>query len=367
MIFSEVGLSILFFPSVITNVGFFSNQDRSVLSYSHTKDTSSWFKSANISIRVKRSEISKWMLYGVGLDVVIKNSSSEVIFNGYVNKIDVNLIDSTVAFTVGGYVDFLEFPYENTGATTYTTREKIIDVLEAEPNTIFSTEYSFIETNTLSVFEEETNNNSGQQIIKSLASLGGDSNNNRRIYGIKEDRTFFIEELPTTVTYLASSPTSVSVGPLTDIVNQSKTNYKDFVTGEKEETSIANDTISQGKYGIFTQAISGGEVSQGNAESIRDTYINENSEPATSQVISGDIEIKKLSGGTFDPWDILPGRWLQFTSLGPDMDSFSDFRQDIKLMFIESVNFSLPRTISLTGIKVSTLEQRLAKLGLGSI
>ena len=67
------------------------------------------------------------------------------------------------------------------------------------------------------------------------------------------------------------------------------------------------------------------------------------------------------------PWDVRPGRWLQYTDLMPGRTQSSVFRDDPRNEFIESVTFTAPYTVNIQGSKVARLPQILARLGLGSI
>ena len=73
------------------------------------------------------------------------------------------------------------------------------------------------------------------------------------------------------------------------------------------------------------------------------------------------------SGLKVDPIDVLPGKWLYFTDLfigEPEADTLSE---DIRAMFIESVKYTYPQGLVLSGGKTDSLTQKLAKLGLAGI
>lgn len=307
------------------------------------------------------------MLYGLGSHIEALNSAQSVIWEGFVNKIDANFDNFTITLQCEGYAAFLDYEYQNAASGAYTLREKLIQLLTTEPNSIFSTDYSLVETNTLSVLKEELNNKKALQIMKDLIKLGGDSNNNRRIFGITEGRKLLVEEIPSVAEYLTPLPTSVSVGPLTNITNNASTKYKNTDLDVEVLTDEANNTTSQERYGIFRRVLNGGEASQTNAEAIRDVYLNENKDPETSQTFSGTTIVTDINGNQIEPWDVVPGKWLEFTGIPAGLSEEDDLRSDLKYMFVEGVTYTAPINISLTGVKVSRLDQRLAKLGLGGI
>ena len=69
------------------------------------------------------------------------------------------------------------------------------------------------------------------------------------------------------------------------------------------------------------------------------------------------------NGSLVYPWDVKPGKWLQIADfLTSDRTAL---RQDSRKVFIERVSYTAPWGLSLSGGKAGTINQRLAKLGLG--
>lgn len=78
-------------------------------------------------------------------------------------------------------------------------------------------------------------------------------------------------------------------GPLMDTANRASAIFSPLdvtvyppVSGTTTVTTIAEDTTSQGLYGIIEKVISAGTTTQDNAEQARDVFINENKDPKTS-------------------------------------------------------------------------------------
>lgn len=80
---------------------------------------------------------------------------------------------------------------------------------------------------------------------------------------------------------------------------------------------------------------------------------------------SGDIET--IVGGTLKPWAVLPGRWLLFPDFLIGRSQPTNLRDDPRALFIERVVFSMPRGLQLDGSKASTVEAKIARLGLMGI
>ncbi len=196
--------------------------------------------------------------------------------------------DLTMTLTCKGYRYLLDYPYNEATTTAYTLREKLIDVVADVPTSdIFSTIITNIDANTLSVNQLENTDKLGWDIIKELVAMGGDSSNDRAIFGIYNERVPFYSLIPSTTEY---------------------------------------------------------------------------------QMRLSDIGINVMSnvGARVEPWDVKPGKWLEFTDFMAGAN-YSTFRQNPRYMFLESVTFTAPNDVSFTGGKADQLPARLAKLGLGGI
>jgi len=106
----------------------------------------------------------------------------------------------TVRVNLLGYVHFLKrFTYTSTSTGTTTASQRIQDVLSADPNSIFSSDYAAIDTNSLSIPAHQ-NTEPGWDIIKAIIARG-DSSNNQWIFGIEEGRKAYYNQLPSSIEY----------------------------------------------------------------------------------------------------------------------------------------------------------------------
>jgi hypothetical protein len=101
-----------------------------------------------------------------------------------------------------GYWHFLTgYYYANTGVTGYESiSTKIQNVLAANPNSIFSADYSMIATNATLVKKYEDGTRTAETILREVNSLG-DSSFNAYTMGFYNDRQFVYQPMPTEVTY----------------------------------------------------------------------------------------------------------------------------------------------------------------------
>lgn len=93
----------------------------------------------------------------------------------------------TLSFSVnciGHYHLLGTYNYNNASTSSGNLSTKMQSVVAAQPSSIFSTDYTNIETNTLSVNFNESSDRMAIEIIKELVSLGDDTTDNKSVFGI---------------------------------------------------------------------------------------------------------------------------------------------------------------------------------------
>jgi hypothetical protein len=126
--------------------------------------------------------------------------------------------------------------------------------------------------------------------------------------------------------------------------------------------NIIKELVAQGD-ASFNETIFGiyaGRQAQYQAVVEQDDYLQALSDTAQQVTTPG--------GAVVEPWYVLPGKWLRVTDflIGRIPDT-TELRDDPRYMFIESVQFTAPYSLSLRGGKIDKLPQRLARLGLSGI
>jgi len=74
--------------------------------------------------------------------------------------------------------------------------------------------------------------------------------------------------------------------------------------------------------------------------------------------------VKTLSESIVMPWDVVPGKWIFFPDFLVGRKQDHQRRRDPRYMFIESTVFTAPWDVSLTGGKMDLAPQLMARLGL---
>lgn len=106
--------------------------------------------------------------------------------------------ETSVTVECLGYVHRLKsYVYNSSTTGLQNASAKLQAVLAADPNSIFSTDYSQIATNTTQVGAWENDNRPGWDIVKGVTALG-DSSFSRYLFGIYANRLAYYNAVPTT-------------------------------------------------------------------------------------------------------------------------------------------------------------------------
>lgn len=100
-----------------------------------------------------------------------------------------------------GYCYWLKaYPYADANAGTVTVKTKLQYVLAADPNGIFSADYSRMNANAALAGRSENSGSDGWTVAEALAGIG-DGTGNRWLFGVYEGRRAEYRQAPTGITY----------------------------------------------------------------------------------------------------------------------------------------------------------------------
>ena len=374
--FSETGIAIYANEPLLfaATMKFQQSLSQMVNGYSHIIAANGGYKSASISMTMQQEEIEGWIENGLGRNITVYNEGQQPIWNGFVNDIEVSMADLTITLNCLGYIEWLKaYTYNSTTAATTTINAAINAVLVADPNNIISSDYTKLTANTFSIPSYTNDDNLALDYINGLVAMG-DAAFNRYLFGVYANQRAEYTVMPTVNEYIAQvSGLNVKRGPLLGIANKVAIVYSTVDTsvtppavGVRKKTAYAIDIASQNKYGIIEKILSSGGSTDANATNIRDTYIGDAHEPETTQTITINAgEITTPQGRVIEPWNVLPAKWAFIPNfmIGRIPDTTA-MRDDMRYLFIESLTFTAPYGLILTGAKISKLPQILGQLGL---
>jgi len=110
----------------------------------------------------------------------------------------------SVALECAGYIEYLDrYTFSAASLVSQSVTAKILAVLAANPNiSIFSTDYTKIETNAMLVPVADFKEQTAKEVIKGLVALG-DAASNRSVFGLYANQRFAYNVIPTTFDYVA--------------------------------------------------------------------------------------------------------------------------------------------------------------------
>lgn len=194
--------------------------------------------------------------------------------------------NAAVSIEVLGDIHWLTaYPYISTSSGYMTVHDKILALLAADPNGIFSTDTSQIYNNTFLVPAEDGDSKTAWDVLVGLLNLGHPINDEPMNLSLDADNRLIYQPISNTPEYIHS-------------------------LGD-------------------------------NAQRVR----------------------VKQSNRIVYPWDIEPGKWLEVTDfLTGSLQSTTSLKSNPRLKFLESVSYSMPWSMDLSGGKTDRLSQLLAKL-----
>lgn len=390
------GLTLkLYDPLWSSNYGLWSKTiDRDIGSWQHDVNAFGGFGNASFTFNCRDDDIDEWLAHGLGRHVMGYNRALSVCYEGYVNTVRVNF--GAISATVGPLMDIA-----NRVSVVYTP---IIDVGTDPPTKGTATETPIVD-------DDDSQGKYG--IIEKIVS-GGELIDDGTVDEAEEVRDLFLMEskYPYTDEAIslgdAGSPPSITVecGGYMDWLEAYAYNKSSILTttvSDKIKAVIRadpNDLFPTTFANVATnmQLTKEGEdenrfaatiikelVQLGDGTDTRWLFgIYEDREPFFSaiplipkykhSIRHGLSSVETVFGQKVDPWDVRPGQWMYFPDF-PRLGAFSvepafsytvsDMRLDPRFLFIESVKYSAPQSVSITGSRVGKLSQRMAQLGIG--
>ena len=155
------------------------------------------------------SQAKYGIVYKIMSAAGVSDTNAVQLRNTYLIENSLPIVTSTYSFSnipyslqieCRGFAHWLTYPYNKLTAGFTTLSAKIIDLLGADPNSLISTDYSHIQTNTYILPFWEIDEQPAIGILKGLIALG-DASENRYLFGIYEDRVAYYNVVPSSVEF----------------------------------------------------------------------------------------------------------------------------------------------------------------------
>jgi len=371
-----------FTPLALGSKKFLSSYRRQVSDYSHTISALGGYDNASFAIFASPQEILAW-LGALGRHIEVKSEKLTIVWEGYINQITVTL--GPFEYTLGPLRDI-----GNRVRVLYST----VDTSTDPPTT-------GVRVSTASTNDTDSQNKYG--ILERVQSLGGATSDIAL-----QVRGKVLEEYKTPSTSRQSNLSgdnqpSVTVECLgywhwlnnyyynnTSTGTQSINAKIQAVLGAEPNGTIfssdytkiddptAEDVGTQENKNRTAATVIKQLVSLGDASANRYTagfyagqrfvYTNAPTTYAYKQKIFRNPDLLRRVQRQIDPYEVTPAEWIFYPDLligqRPPVN-LSLLQSDIRAGFIENVEYTAPNDLSVNGVKVNTLNQFLARVGLG--
>lgn len=351
-----------------------------IAAYSHTLALDGGYQSAQFTLPGSQVELENWFEYGLGRHIITYNAAGQVIFEGFVNKLTVQLGGRSLER--GPLMDMV-----NRVQVIYSTIDTSVDppVLGQRVKT---------------PLVEDLDSQARYGMLAELYSASGMSD-----AGAVELRDLILAEnrWPTTggdtLTFGGGEP-AVRVECLGYYAYLNKYTYlRRRVTGTiGVSTKILHILAANPNAAFFSS-----DLSRVTANSLP-TPAAEHDDPRALELIRAEVargdaagwrwsfgiyagrqavyaplpaayayqyrlseaRLEAYGGGEIDPWDVLPGQWIFYPDfLAGRPVSAASLRDDPRATLIETVTYTAPYGIQINGGRARRLPQLLARLGLG--
>lgn len=356
-------------------------------SYSHTLNAFGGFGDAKIDIRVDQEQIDDWIENGIGRHIVCRGHLNQIIYEGFVQEIDISY--GGLSVKVGPLFDV-----GNRVTVVYTP---ILDIGTDPPTKGTSTE---------TPIAEDTDSQERFGIIEKILS-GGELLDDGTTDAAEELRDLYLQEFKypftdNTVTigaggaqptvsltcngydkwldayaynYPSILSTTITDKLLSVIAADPNDIFNPDISYINDNLNIVPEDESENRmaYTVIKELLSYGDGSDNRwlfgVYDNRTIYFDAMPSDVHYRyyITDDELNINDKFGNRVYPWDVRPGRWAYLPDVlltrYPPLDS-NIYRKDQRMIFIETVSYSAPYTVTLNGNRVSKVSQRLAQLGL---
>jgi hypothetical protein len=355
-----------------------------VQEYGHQIEAFGGYWSAKFTAAMaRRTEIEDWFEYGLGRRITVRAGGGDVIWEGFVNQIDIAVAGLTA--TTGPLLDLA-----NKVKLIYSTIDTSSDVpiLGIRADTGYASDSA--SQNRYGILERVLSSGGIQTSLAAqvrdvyLAENAFPGSNNQLSFsnqrGDAPSATIsclgFVHYLNT---YIYNQTSQRGMGYLSDkvraVLNAEPNGHiaKDFSMIELNTTAEHvwenDDRLA---LGLIKEMVAKGDTSFNRwlfgVYAGRAAYYRAAPESAAYEQFLADPrqEIYSRGGAIVPPWMVQPGKWLLFPDFLPGR-AFVDLPSDPRATFIENVSFQLPYGATINGQKVRRLDQKLARLGISGI
>jgi hypothetical protein len=352
-------------------------------SYQHVVQALGGYWSATFTIAGSKNDIEGWIEDGVGRHVEVRDHVGDIMFEGFVNQVNatiaalsvtrgpllgagnrVNLTYSTVDTstnppTVGGRT--------RTGVANDTDSQALYGILETYLSSGGATDTEATEARNNWIAERALPKTTKQFSLgrsgvptAQISCLGYTHWLTKFVYN--QTTNSGTQNLSVKLTDIISAQLNTLLDEGFDEITANTVAVKEYEDDDRTAWDLIKALVSLGDaadnrytFGVYANRIPFYEAA-----------------PTTLDYVQRLTDMEQLfqdvAGQRILPWNVRPGRWVLFSDLLVGrVETTTNLRDDPRAMFIEAVNYTAPWGLNLRGGDVDTIDQKLAKLGLGGL
>lgn len=355
-----------------------------ISSYSHQVDLFGGYRSATISLEGSQVAVEDWLENGLARHIQVYNAAGEVIWEGFINKVSLSLgglqvtrgpvlgianrvavtftrMDYSVTPPLAGGETVTAIANDTDSQALYGTLEARLSGGQVTDGDAYAIRNSYLAERKHPETTQSLALGRGSAPAVTLECAGYVEYLDKFLYRATSTATSNVTAKIQAV--LAAQPDGLIS---TDYANMDANALTTPTRDEKAETGLAVIkglvALGDSAYNRYTFGIYAGRRAHYRAltTTIATTY--------DYKMRLADEEIQYAAGDALVyPWDVLPGRWIFYSDFLPGRGSSAALRGDPRVQLIESLTYSAPWGLSLSGGKVDTLSAKLAQLGIAGI
>lgn len=351
-------------------------------SYRHTISAVGGFNSAEIVIADRQMDLEDWLINGLGRRVVVYNHGGGIVWEGFVDGLELRLGPLTVTrgplmqvvnrtFLVYSTVDTSTTPplvggRTKTSTINHTNSQAEYGIIQAilsgggmNPTDAAQAAATYLAENAYPMTSQTLDVGGNAAPLLSIRCLGYASWLCAYIYNASSSGTTTASGKITTV--LAANPNIAWLPFDTSGIQTNTLSVPVYEDGDntawnliKSITALGDTTNARWLFGVY--------------ENLAVRYEAAPTEAVYQQRIAATrSRVMTMDGVPVDLWDVRPGRWLFLPDFLAGYTGAPELRSDPRYLFIEGVTYTMPQGLTIQAGKVDTLGQRLAQLGLAGI
>lgn len=379
-IYTDTGISIDVFPSLFSSSSGYISLTDEIDSYSHTIDAMGGYRSAQLALTGSQEDAEDWLENGLARLVLVYNNAGEIVWEGFVNQVGISIgglrvtrgpvldvanrvtadytpLDTSVSPPVAGNQTTTTAINDTSSQALYGIIARVLSGGRCSAADMAQSCQVYLQDNALPVVNQQLDLLGGDAVKISLELAGFVEYLDKNPYALESTASTTVRAK--LLLALAAEPNSILSTDYNGIV--ANTLATPAQQDQQSIWSVIKDLCALGdaSYNRYLFGLYAGRKARYNAVPATFDY----------QMRLSESLIERFGGEEIEPWNVLPGRWLFYVDFLSGRGSLSaPDRDDPRCQLIESLTYTAPWGLSLSGGRTDKISQRLAQIsGSGGI